>query len=109
MSQPTRGWKGGKGSGYTRVPQAWTVNRGSEAICQVMELSIRCLDAILPTQSRPPPFAHSCIHSLTEHKLLLFSRSVVHKTWIHTNSLNTIIPMAPVHHKRVCVCVLSHV
>ena len=60
MSQPTGGWKGGKGSGYTRVPQAWTVNRGSEAICQVMELSIGCLDAILPTQSRPP---HLLIHA----------------------------------------------
>ena len=34
---------------------------------------------------------------------------MVHKTWIHTNSLNTTIPMAPVHHKRVCVCVLGHV
>ena len=67
MSQPTRGWKGGKGSGYTRVPQAWTVNRGSEAICQVMELSIRCLDAILPTQSRPPPhlLIHAFIRSLS--------------------------------------------
>ena len=66
MLQPTGEWKGGKGSGYTRVPQLWTVNRGSEAICQVMKFSsIRCLDAILPTLSRPSHlFIHAFIHSL---------------------------------------------